>query len=355
MIPVTGNAGSAVKVRTNQIFLAAAVSASLTIPFVSAAEDETGQVSPIAVHSTRFLGSAYSASQSANFTKYWNKVTPENAGKWGSAEPERDVMRWEALDAAWEVAKANDLPFHLHVLVWGNQQPAWIEDLAPAEQLEEISEWFDLVARRYPAIDFVEVVNEPLHDPPNKRGDGGGNYIEALGGSGASGWDWVITAFRMARSRFPESQLMINEYNVTNNLERTGQYLDIIGLLQKENLVDVIGVQGHAFSTRADVPMSVHKQNLDRLSATGLPIHVTEMDVDGPSDELQLADYRRIFPVFWEHRGVTGITMWGYLPGLWRSEERAYLLDQNGAERPAMRWLRDYVQRAAAVRQQPAE
>src|SRR5690606_709533 len=142
MIPVTGNAGSAVKVRTNQIFLAAAVSASLTIPFVSAAEDETGQVSPIAVHSTRFLGSAYSASQSANFTKYWNKVTPENAGKWGSAEPERDVMRWEALDAAWEVAKANDLPFHLHVLVWGNQQPAWIEDLAPAEQLEEISEWF---------------------------------------------------------------------------------------------------------------------------------------------------------------------------------------------------------------------
>ena len=340
---------------TRQVLLAATLSASFMLPVAFAAEDESDPALPIAAHGTKFLGSAYSASQSAGFTKYWNKVTPENAGKWGRAEPERDVMRWEALDAAWEVARANDLPFHLHVLVWGNQQPAWIEDLAPAEQLGEITEWFDLVAERYPAIDFVEVVNEPLHDPPNQRGDGGGNYIEALGGSGATGWDWVIAAFRMARERFPRSQLMINEYSVTNNAERTGQYLEIIELLQNRNLVDVIGVQGHAFSTRADIPMAIHRRNLDRLSATGLPIHVTEMDVDGPGDEIQLAGYQRIFPVFWEHPGVTGITMWGYLPGLWRSDEGAYLVDENGAERPALRWLREYVQRAASGRQRQAE
>jgi endo-1,4-beta-xylanase len=333
-----------------QVLLAGTLWLSLMLPLAFAAEDEGSPALPIAAHATKFLGSAYSASQSTDFTKYWNKVTPENAGKWGRAEPERDVMRWEALDAAWEVAKTNDLPFHLHVLVWGNQQPAWIEDLAPAEQLEEIAEWFDLVAGRYPAMDFVEVVNEPLHDPPNQRGDGGGNYIETLGGSGATGWDWVIAAFRMARERFPESQLMINEYSVTNNVERTGQYLEIIELLQKENLVDVIGVQGHAFSTRPDVPMATHRRNLDLLAATGLPIHVTEMDVDGPSDEKQLRDYQRVFPVFWEHPGVTGITMWGYLPGLWRSDERANLIDENGAERPAMRWLREYVQHQPAGR-----
>ena len=340
---------------TRHVLLAATLSASFMPALVFAAEDERSPVLPIAAQHTKFLGSAYSASQSVAFTKYWNKVTPENAGKWGRAEPERDGMRWEALDAAWAIARENDLPFHLHVLVWGNQQPAWIEDLAPAEQLGELTEWFDLVAERYPGIDFVEVVNEPLHDPPNQRGDGGGNYMEALGGSGASGWDWVIAAFHMARERFPQSQLMLNEYSVTNDVERTGQYLEIIELLQEENLVDVIGVQGHAFSTRADVPMATHRRNLDRLSATGLPIHVTEMDVDGPSDEIQLGSYQRIFPVFWEHPGVAGITMWGYLPGLWRSEERAYLVDENGAERPALRWLREYVQRTASGRQQQAE
>src|SRR5690606_19880133 len=132
-----------------QVLLAATLSASFILPLAFAAEDEGNPVLPIAAHSTKFLGSAYSASQSAAFTRYWNKVTPENAGKWGRAEPERDVMRWEALDAAWDVAQANGFPFHLHVLVWGNQQPAWIEDLPPAEQLLEIVEWFDLVAERY--------------------------------------------------------------------------------------------------------------------------------------------------------------------------------------------------------------
>lgn len=302
---------------------------------------------PIAAGRTKFLGSAWSPRQSANFTAYWNKVTPENAGKWGRVEASRDVMHWTPLDAAWELAKSNGFPFHLHVLVWGNQQPAWIESLPPAEQREEIEEWFSLVAERYPGIDFVEVVNEPLHDPPNQRGEGGGNYIEALGGSGVTRWDWVVNAFRMARDHFPDSKLMINEYSVTNNVERTRQYLEIIRLLQARDLVDIIGVQGHAFSTRPDVPMATHRRNLDTLAATGLPIHVTEMDVDGHDDDIQLADYRRIFPVFWEHPGVRGVTMWGYLPGLWRSEERAFLVRENGVERPAMVWLKEYVQDAS--------
>jgi endo-1,4-beta-xylanase len=152
----------------------------------------------------------------------------------------------------------------------------------------------------------------------------------------------------MARDHFPDSKLIINEYSVTNNVERTGQYLEIIRLLQARNLVDIIGVQGHAFSTRPDVPMETHRRNLDALAATGLPIHVTEMDVDGPDDDIQLADYRRIFPVFWEHQAVQGITMWGYLPGLWRSEESAFLVNENGVERPAMVWLKEYVQNSRA-------
>ena len=313
-----------------------------------AEEVHTSLPPPIAAGKSKFLGSAWSRSQSRAFTAYWNKVTPENAGKWGRAEPTRDVMNWRPLDAAWRVAKTNDLPFHLHVLVWGNQQPAWIEDLAPGEQLEEIEEWFFLVAARYPGIDFVEVVNEPIHDPPDRRGEGGGNYIAALGGAGATGSDWVINAFRMARAAFPDSKLLINEFSITNNVERTQQYLEIIELLKAASLVDIVGVQGHAFSTLPDVPMAIHQRNLDTLATAGLPIHVTEMDVDGPTDEIQLADYQRIFPIFWEHPAVHGITMWGYRPGLWRAEERAWLVHDDGKERPAMKWLRQYVRDTAS-------
>src|SRR5690349_12739904 len=78
---------------------------------------------PLASGQSKFLGSVYSTSQIVNFTTYFNQVTPENAGKWGSVEGTRNVMNWTELDAAYALAKSNGFPFRFHVLVWGNQQP----------------------------------------------------------------------------------------------------------------------------------------------------------------------------------------------------------------------------------------
>jgi endo-1,4-beta-xylanase len=301
------------------------------------------QGAPLAAGQAKFLGCTYSAAQSTDFASYWNKVTPENAGKWGNVEAVRGKMDWTALDEAYHFAKDHGFLFHMHVLVWGNQQPEWIKHLSVAEQRAAIEHWFAAVAERYPDLDFVEVVNEALHDPPNKDDEGGGNYIEALGGSGATGWDWITEAFRLARAHFPRAKLLINDYSITNNTDDTRRYREIIDLLRKENLVDGIGVQGHAFATKPNIPMSVHRANLDTLAATGLPIYVTELDIDGPTDAQQLKDFQRIFPVFWEHPAVKGITLWGFRPGLWRSKQGAYLVRKDGSERSAMAWLRAYV------------
>ncbi len=295
---------------------------------------------PIAHGASKFLGCIYSTSQVINFTQYWNQVTPENAGKWGSVEATRDNMNWTGMDAAYKLAKDNGFPIRFHVLVWGNQQPSWIESLPANEQLEEIKEWFQAVADRYPDLDFVEVVNEALHDPP--RGASNGNYIEALGGDGASGWDWILEAFRLARQYFPNAKLAINDYNIINTNTNVTRYLEIINLLKAENLIDQIGFQAHAFSTGGST--SQMRSNLDRLAETGLPLFVTELDIDGPSDQKQLEDYQRVFPIFWEHPAVEGITLWGYRPGLWRTDQKAYLIDTDGVtERPALEWLRSYV------------
>lgn len=298
---------------------------------------------PMADNQPKFLGSAYGSNQAKDFETYWNKVTPENAGKWGSVEAVRDQMDWRALDDSYQFAQRHGFPFQMHVMVWGNQQPEWMETLPPEEQRAEIEEWFAAVADRYPKLDYVEVVNEPLHDPPAKDDEGGGNYLEALGGNGASGWDWILESFRLARKYFPHSVLMINDYSITDNDADTLRYLAIIELLKKEKLVDAAGVQGHAFATTTKTPMSVHRANLDRLAGTGLPLYVTELDIDGPSDDVQLKDYQRIFPVFWEHPAVKGITLWGFRPGLWRTKEGANLIREDGSERPALQWLRTYV------------
>ncbi|WP_114240248.1 endo-1,4-beta-xylanase [Dyella sp. C9] len=298
---------------------------------------------PLAAGQSKFLGSTYSASQSEGFANYWNKVTPENAGKWASVEPVRGQMDWSGLDRAYQFAKSHDMLFHMHVLVWGEQQPEWVRHLPPAEQRKAIEHWFSAVAQRYPDLDFVEVVNEPLHHPPSGNKKDGGHYMAALGGKGSTGWDWIISAFRLARQNFPHARLLINDYSITRSDRDTLRYRRIVELLQREHLIDGIGLQEHAFETAPGVPMSVHQANLDRLAATGLPIYITELDIDGPSDAVQLAGYQRIFPVFWQHPDVKGITLWGFRPGLWRDKQGAYLVRADGSERPALSWLRDYV------------
>jgi len=297
---------------------------------------------PIATGKPKFLGSVYSASQKVNFARYFNQVTAENDGKWGVVEATRDVMNWAGMDSAYKLAKDNGFPFKMHTLIWGNQQPAWIENLPAWEQQEEIEEWFAAVAERYPAIDVVEVVNEPINDPPNSPGNGGGNYMNALGGTGLTGYDWIINAFKLARQYFPGStKLWINEYNIVNSVPRTAQYLTIINILKAENLIDGIGVQAHAFSTTA--PSSTITANLNTLATAGLPLFATELDIDGLDNQVQLDAYKRIFPLFWEHPAVKGVTLWGHRPGLWRTAQGAYLVLENGVERPSMEWLKGYV------------
>ncbi|HUC81414.1 MAG TPA: endo-1,4-beta-xylanase, partial [Flavisolibacter sp.] len=242
---------------------------------------------PIAQGKPKYLGGVYSNPQKVNFDKYWNQVTPENAGKWGSVEGTRDVMNWTELDEAYNFAKSKGYPFKMHTLIWGAQQPTWIESLSVQEQREEIEEWYAALAQRYPAIDIIEVVNEPLHQKPDAPGRG--NYINALGGNGASGWEWVLQSFRLARQHFPNAQLLINDYSIINSTTSTNTYMTIINLLKAENLIDGVGEQGHAFTT-FNTSLTAMLNNLNTLATSGLPLYITELDIDGAPVQTTVGD-----------------------------------------------------------------
>ena len=211
------------------------------------------------------------------------------------------------------------------------------------------------------------MVNEPLHDRPDKvsagnttAAGGSGGYYEALGGAGTTGHDWIINAFTLAREYFPNAKLMLNDFSITNDGNATTRYLEIIELLKARGLIDLVGVQGHAFEFNYNnLPGSAatHTANLARLAAAGLPIYVTEFDIDGvdaifsvQDDALQLARYQALFPVFWENEAVKGVTMWGYVQGgHWRTGSGAWLMYPNGAERPALQWLVRYMENKIPV------
>jgi len=322
----------------------------LLILFLFASSASFGQalpVKPIADGKSIFLGCAFSNKQTVNFQTYWNQCTPENGGKWGSVEGTKGVMNWSDMDAAYNMAKKYGMPFKEHTLIWGSQQPSWIGQLDTTAQRQEIEQWFSLLAARYKDIDYIDVVNEPLHNAPNGMLPWGAttknvDYAKSLGGAGKTGWDWVIKSFRMARKYFPKSKLILNEYGVINSSNETQNYVKLIKILQVDSLIDGIGEQAHAFTT-AGTSAAILKANLDALATTGLPIYLTEMDIDGSTDLIQLKEMQRVFSVFWKHPAVKGITMWGLRVGLWRNDQKAYLINQNGTERPAMTWLKAYV------------
>lgn len=286
----------------------------------------------------KFFGTATTtAADYAGLLAHFNQVTPGNAGKWGSVEATRDQMSFAELDVAYDFAKTHHLPFKLHTLIWGQQQPAWLSELPAAEQLAELEEWMSALAQRYPDVELIDVVNEPLHAPPS--------YAAALGGAGATGWDWVVKAFEMARAHFPSSELLLNDYSILTMASTTQDYLKVVKVLSDRGLIDGIGEQGH-FYERAPEP-SVLSANLNSLAATGLPLYISELDLNLADDALQANRMRDLFTIFWSHPSVLGITHWGYLQNdTW--QPNAYLVRSDGSARPALTFIDCYRTGAAS-------
>ncbi|HKE94262.1 MAG TPA: endo-1,4-beta-xylanase [Povalibacter sp.] len=283
---------------------------------------------------TKYLGNVVNQSVPGNFTQFWNQVTPENAGKWGSVEGTQNQMNWANLDLVYNFAQTNGFKFKGHNLVWGQQAPNWLGGLSQTQQRAEIEEWMRLVGQRYPNMWAIDVVNEPIKTPPA--------FAAALGGSGATGWDWVITSFQLARQYMPgTTKLLINEYGTENDPPVRAQYITIINLLKARGLIDGIGIQGHYFNIDQ---LSAAQLNtaLNDYASTGLDVYVSELDIIGPGGEAgQAAKYQELFPVIWNHSAVKGVTLWGYIVGqTWR--DGTGIVNANGTDRQAMTWLKSF-------------
>lgn len=292
----------------------------------------------IAKGQDKFIGNVIGSYIPSNFITYWNQVTPENDGKWGNVEVNKDVFVWDSLDRIYNFAIENKLLFKFHNLVWGKQQPKFLNNLDSVQQVQQVEQWIRLCGERYPKASFVDVVNEPLRTksdpyyPP---------YYKAIGGEGKTGWDWVIWSFEHARKAFPNSKLILNEYNLLNGQRPVDTFIQIVNLLKERNLIDGIGCQGHNLEQTDTATIN---KNLEKIVKLGLPIYISEYDVDFADDAKQLEKYKEQFSIFWNCEAIKGITFWGYVQNeTWRTN--GYLVRTDGTERPALKWLKEYVKK----------
>jgi len=283
--------------------------------------------SSVAPTTRKFVGNiTTSGAVRSDFINYWNQITPENEGKWGSVEGTRDQYNWAPLDRIYAYAREHNIPVKAHTLVWGSQFPSWINNLSASEQAAEIEEWIRDYCTRYPDTAMIDVVNEaiPGHAPATYAQNAFGN-------------DWIIKSFQLARQYCPNAILILNDYNVLS--WDTDKFITLARPVIAAGVVDALGAQSHG---PADRPLSETTTKLNQIAALGLPIYISEYDIEKTNDQEQLQVMQQQFPLFYNHPSVEGITLWGYVVGsTWR--DGTGLIQQNGTFRPAMTWLMNYL------------
>jgi len=270
------------------------------------------------------------------FATYWDQVTPENAGKWGSVQSSvSSAFNWTALDAIYDYAEKNQIIFKQHNFIWGQQQPGG--SVTP----EAVQKWMTEFCKRYPNTKLIDVVNEP---PPHTTP----SYAGAIGGGTNGDWKWIANAFTWARAACPGAILILNDFNDIEWTNDNAHMIDIVKKIQAAGApIDAIGAQAHDLDQGSVSLATVTKLMGQLNSETGLPIYITEMDISTTDDTQQLNLYKQYIPLFMNTSYVKGITIWGWVYGqTWSSAPNSGLI-RNGSPRSAMTYLMEQLGRPA--------
>ncbi|MEV0564062.1 endo-1,4-beta-xylanase [Dactylosporangium sp. NPDC050588] len=268
----------------------------------------------------------------------FNSVTMGNEGKWDATEPVQGQFDFAAADFIADYARTTGKRLRGHTLVWHSQLPAWVSaDRTAAEQRQVLLDHVSGVAGHFKnTVAQWDVVNEPFNEDGTFRSS---VWYQRLGE------DYIADALTAARAADPAAKLYINDYNVEGvNAKSTGLY-NLVQRLQARGVpIDGVGLQAHLIV--GQVPSTL-RQNIERFTALGLKVEITELDVRIPlpadASELtqQAADYRAVVGACAAVAGCTGVTTWGvgeadsWVPAFFPGYGAALLFDEQWRARPA--------------------
>lgn len=333
----------------------------------------------------------------------FNQIVAENDMKWALIHPRPgpDGYEFGPADAFVNFGLSNQMHLVGHTLVWHAQTPHWVfagtnppppgaTNAVPTlfantsgpgtnrfgrwrfgpgfgggfgrytgprasreELLQRMRQHIHTVVGRYKGrIKVWDVVNEAL-------ADGGTNLLRNSLWLEIIGPDFIAKAFQFAHEADPEVILRYNDYGLENPAKRR-KLITLIKSLQAQNVpIHAIGSQTHV---NVSIAFETMDQALTEIAALGLPIHITELDVNAAqggqrsfgadlaanaattqgglvSDaDRKLAEaYASLFRAFLKHAPqVQMVTFWGANDAnSWRAAGRPLLFDANSQPKPA--------------------
>lgn len=318
----------------------------------------------------KFLGNITTSGQiqpgvgNLRYEDLWDQLTCENESKWGTIVrgKVKDVnealskWNWTSADNHYKWCKQNGVLFKFHALLWTSQWPTDLANCSPSELREQVEIWFDAVAKKYPDLAVIDVVNEALQGHAENTENGKSSLSfkkllsQALGNSdNPYDYKWIAEAFRMARKRFPNAVLIYNDYNTFT--WQKNEFVDLVSSLVKQGApIDAYGHQSHdlddyyksfQITNFGNTLKEIHN-NITKNGGRELQCYITEYDISQGDENTYETIMKNTFPAMWEADFVAGVTIWGFVNGrTWRSNTG--LVTSTGADRSGMKWLRNYM------------
>ncbi|MFC4589160.1 endo-1,4-beta-xylanase [Sphaerisporangium corydalis] len=298
----------------------------------------------------RYFGTAVAAGPLSNESQYitvldreFNSVTAENAMKWDATEPSAGSFSYGSADALVTHAQAHGQQVRGHTLVWHNQTPSWVQNLAAADLRTAMQNHIANVVGHFKGKIYAwDVVNEIFDDNGGFRSS---FWSQKLGQT------FVADAFTAARAADPAAKLYINDYNVEGvNSKSTAMY-NLVRTLKSQGVpIDGVGLQAHLIV--GQVPSDL-QQNIQRFADLGVDVALTELDIrmQTPSDSTKLAnqrtDYNRVTTACLAVTRCVGITVWGFtdkyswVPDVFSGQGAALPYNENYQAKPAYTGMLD--------------
>jgi endo-1,4-beta-xylanase len=282
------------------------------------AANSAGILIGAAVRPSLFSEGAYSATLAREF----NMVEPEDAMKWWVLRPSADAFDFQQGDAIVSYAQTHGMKVRGHCLVWDHNNPEWLVHghFTPDQLSHLLQQHISTVMKHYAGQVFAwDVVNEALDENGHFKDSPWYNQP----GIGFAGKDsaYVEQAFRWAHEADPKALLFYND----NGGEELTRKSDVIYAMVKDFKrrgvhIDGVGLQMHISSPEIDGASVA--ANIARLTALGVQVHITELDVSLPLDSggnvakddlLRQAEiYRGVVHACVRNPGCTAIQTWGF-------------------------------------------
>jgi len=291
----------------------------------------------------------------------YSMLEPENAMKWAAIHPAQTTYNFQPGDELVAFAQAHQTQVRGHNLCWEVYNPAWVNTLAmtatPATMSAALQDHINTVVTHYKGQVFAwDVVNEAVSDTQTGTGTVMKDSIwYDQPGIGLTGTGYVEQALRWAHAADPNALLFYNDYNI----EDTGAKFNAVYAMVKDFVtrgvpINGVGIQMHIDTTGYPSTAGLTK-NIQQLTALGLQVHITEMDVRIPVDssgnataanlQAQAQTYQRILTVCLQNPGCTAFQTWGFtdahswIPGSYPGFGDALPFDVNYQPKPAFNSL----------------